>query len=158
MRQGAARVHIRRQAFLVLIFAGLLAACASHMAPLRADQTVVIPGRRTAGLVEPDAARTMLLAAARITVDHGMAYFRIVSAPAAAPGYYSSNTFRPGADVTIKLYEAGSVRHGTPGIWDAQKILTAGVSERAMADVLNAPPPGTGAQQPRSRCTAYGCP
>ncbi len=158
MRQGAARVRIRKQAFLVLIFAGLLAACASHLAPLRADQTVTIPGRYTAGLVGPDAARTMLLAAARATVDHGMAYFRIVSAPAAAPGYYSSNAFRPGSNVTIKLYEAGTVRPDMPGVWDAQKILTTGVSERALAAVLNAPPPGTGAQQPRSRCTAYGCP
>jgi hypothetical protein len=156
MRQGAARVHIRRQVFLVLIFAGLLAACASHLAPLRADQTVTIPGRYTAGLAGPDVARTMLLAAARATVDHGMAYFRIVSAPAAAPGYDSSNAFRPGSNVTIRLYEAGTVRLDMPDVWDAQKILTAGVSEHAVAVVLNAPP--TGAQQPRSRCTAYGCP
>jgi len=127
----------RLTAFLL---AGALAACATPAPPLAADQTAVIRGRETAGLSQADASTAVLVEAARITVDHGFQYFRIVHGQA--------GMIRPGTDVTIQALRSDSVRPGMPGLWDAQMILIKGVS--AVARQPTSPP-----QKPR--CTAYGC-
>lgn len=130
------------------------------MPPLAADRTAVIPGRVTAGLTGPDATRTVLQDAARITVDHGAQFFRLVRTDARqaydVPGYGYNIAIRPGAAVTIRVYQAGDVRADAPGVWDAEKILTSGVPDSALAAATVAPV-HPGAQKSTPRCTAYGC-
>ena len=110
----------------IFVLFGALSACASHAPPLAADQTLVVRGRLTAGLAPTDATRTVLVDAARLTVDHGYQYFRIVRAS-------YGGAIRPGEDVTVRVFLKDGVRAGTPGLWDAQAILLNGVTPRMLA-------------------------
>lgn len=149
-----------------LFCAGFLAGCAAHLAPLSADGTAVISGRQTENLSAAEAQRTVLIDAARITVDHGMQYFRVVDI--SAPSAYGSSSqrgsgMRPGADVTIRVYPAGAVSPNAADVWDAQKILTLGVPGEANAGTGIVPAsvpelvPSQNAPRSAPRCTAYGC-
>lgn len=115
-----------RKALGIVLFAAAVAACASHAPPLAADHTVVVRGRLTAGLSPTDATKTVLVDAARLTVDHGFQYFRIVRAS-------YGGAIRPGEDVTVKIFLKDDVRAGAPGLWDAQAILLKGVSPNMLA-------------------------
>ncbi|HUO94034.1 MAG TPA: hypothetical protein VMU22_13990 [Rhizomicrobium sp.] len=115
-----------RRTISAILLVGGMAGCASHAPPLAADHTAVVRGRQTAGLSPAEATRTVLVGAARLTVDHGFQYFRIVRA-----GY--GGAISPGTDVTIRLFLKDEVREGTPGVWDAQKILLTGVPPSAVA-------------------------
>jgi len=143
-----------------LVCGAQFAGCATRMPPLAADRTAVIAGHVTAGLSGPDATRALLQGAARVTVDHGAQYFRLVQTDARAAydirGY--DVAIRPGAAVTIKVYQAGEVRTGAPGLWDAEKILASGVPDNALASATVAPArQQRGATKATPRCTAYGC-
>jgi hypothetical protein len=145
---------------LGLLCAGLIAGCASAVPPLGADQTAVIPGSATADQNAQDARRTVLTDAARITVDHGFQFFQIM--PSQAAGMYSvpsySTAIRPGADVTIKVYQQSDIPMGVQGLWDANKLLENGIPEGTPVQAFAAPYPArSGARGPGPRCTAYGC-
>jgi hypothetical protein len=151
--------HFRNVAF-ALLCAGLIAGCASAVPPLGADQTAVIPGSATADQNARDARRTVLIDAARITVDHGFQFFQIM--PSQTAGLYSgpaySTAIRPGADVTIKVYQQTDIPMGVQGLWDANKLLENGVPESTAAVAVGQPyPVRPAARGPGPRCTAYGC-
>ncbi|HKD22507.1 MAG TPA: hypothetical protein VKB71_10865 [Rhizomicrobium sp.] len=149
--------HLRNVAF-ALLCAGLLAGCASSVPPLGPDQTAVIPGSATADQNAQDARRTVLLEGARITVDHGFQFFQIM--PSQGPGLYSVSSYgtaiRPGADVTIRVYQQSDIPMGVQGLWDANKLLENGVPEGAPAMAIGQPARPV-ARGPGPRCTAYGC-
>ncbi len=146
----------------VLGLAGLVG-CASPAPAMRDERTAVISGRETEGAAPADAVQKALLLAAKMTVDHGFRYFRIVGS--ASPFSTGGDTsIRPGADVTIKVFHDGETSTRIAGIWDAQQILTTGVPNRAALSNAAAPAPspsGSAArmhtQAPPPRCTAYGC-
>lgn len=152
----------------ILLGTGLLAGCASHMAPLSADSTALISGRETANLSSDEARRAVLIDGARITVDHGMQYFRVIDVSRTnaygASGNRSSG-ITPGADITIKLYPSGSIRPNENDVWDAQRILTLGVpisTDAAVTEPQSSPqsysrPAPSSAPRSAPRCTAYGC-
>jgi hypothetical protein len=146
---------------------------------MRDDRTAVIPGRYTEGGSATVLLKNTLFQAARITVDHGFRYFEIVGSRYQASGEnrkagaldknnsWNDSRFpfiQPGADVTIKVFRTGEIDSRIAGIWDAQQILTSGVS-----DVPAGSGPTTAIQQLyqssnptrqtplRPRCTAYGC-
>ncbi len=151
-------MSIHRVAALALLAFCLLAGCASHMPPLRADGTTVLLGSRTAGMSIPDAMRTMLAVGARVTVDHGGRYFRVVGTESS---YGTNLSVRPGADVVIRIYQSGEVEPKAPGVWDAQQILTSGPPASATASLAASPsqqtyrPAAPGKLTPR--CNAFGC-
>ncbi len=151
---------------LLLAFAiacsSIAAACISRAPPMLDARTAVIPGRATAGYDSHAALDAVLVQAAKMTVDHGFRYFRIADSEGG-----NAPSVRPGADVAIKVFRVGEVGPASPGIWDAQQILTEGVprsavlphSDRAPLEAPSQAP----AQAPSSsrskspRCTAYGC-
>jgi hypothetical protein len=151
-------VRLFRDAAFGILCAGLLAGCASPVPPLGPDQTAVIPGSATADQDPDGATRTVLLGAARLTVDHGFQYFQIVRPQSAVlyggPGYGGPIT--PGADVTIKVYQKDAVPFAAQGLWDANKLLAEGVPDSALATATPSPAPATGVRNP-PHCTAYGC-
>ena len=158
-----------------------LASCIGPAPAMRDERTAVVSGRDTTGLSTAGAIRKALLQAARITVDHGFRYFKIVEPRGQDETYAHSamalrlgsswaadgvSLIRPGADVTIKVFRSGEMAATAAGIWDAEYLLTSGVPDRALrienpaATQLQVPsPPGTqglpGARAPR--CTIYGC-
>lgn len=151
-----------RNAAFVFLCAGLIAGCASPVPPLGPDQTAVIPGSQTADQNADQATRTVLLDAARLTVDHGFQYFQIVRPQSAVLyGAPRSSPIAPGVDVTIKVYQKEDVPFAAQGLWDANKLLEQGVPDNAIATA--APPPSPmparagAARNPPPRCTAYGC-
>lgn len=151
--------HLRNVAFAFLC-AGLTTGCASAVPPLGPDQTAVIPGSATADQNAQDARRTVLIDGARITVDHGFQFFQVM--PSQASGIYSVSSFsseiRPGADVTIKVYQKSDIPMGVQGLWDANKLLENGVPEgRSAAAAAQPYPMRPAARGPGPRCTAYGC-
>ena len=152
-------MSIHRFAAPALLALGLLAACASHMPPLRADGTAVILGSKTDGMSGPDAMRTVLTAGARVTVDHGGRYFRIVGM---GSPYGTNLSVRPGANVAIRVYRQGEIEPHAPGVWDAQQILTRGPPASATAaNAVVSPsqrtyaPAAPGKLTPH--CNALGC-
>ncbi len=123
--------------------------------------TAVISGRATAGSDPRAAFDAVLVQAAKMTVDHGFRYFGVAGSEGG-----NAPAFRPGADVTIKVFREGEVDPARPGIWDAQQILTAGVphaaapSFRVQAPLqapAQAPAPAAPPKNQPLRCTAYGC-
>lgn len=141
---------------IAVLCMALLAGCVHRAPALIDDRTAVVSGRETLGSTPDDAVQTDLVLAAKIAVDHGFRYFRIVSTrdPFATVGV---SEIRPGLDLTVKFFRDGETNARTPGIFDAQDVLTTG----APAAHANAQPhvpspaktPATGAP----RCTAYGC-
>jgi hypothetical protein len=110
-----------------LVSAIFISSCAVPMPAMRADHTVTIAGRLTAGLGPADANRKAMSEAARLTVDHGFRYFKFVGTPngtAAAPAL-------PGKDIVFKAFHKGEIRPNTPGLWDADTILTSGTKDLA---------------------------
>ena len=152
-------MSIHRFATPALLAFGLLAACASHVPPLRADGTTVVAGSKTAGMSGPDAMRAVLAVGARLTVDHGARYFRIVGTESF---YGTSSSVRPGANVAIRVYQPGEIQPDAPGVWDAQQILTSGPPAFAAASVVTSPSqrtyaPATQEKKLTPHCNAYGC-
>jgi hypothetical protein len=96
------------------------------MPAMRAGNTITIPGRLTAGLNPADANSKAMSEAARLTVDHGFRYFML------APGGPAGAQVLPGKSIVLKLYHKGEIRLTTPGLLDAEAILSprAGVGAR----------------------------
>jgi hypothetical protein len=107
----------QRKILFCAVLGLLLGGCAHHLRPMANDHTIVVPGRSTAGLNQNDARRNTLVAAARLTLDHGYRYFRIAGVDNAAAW-----PLRPGQAVTINVFRNGEVNAHGPGIWDAQTI------------------------------------
>jgi hypothetical protein len=57
-----------------------------------------------------DAAQTVLVEGAAITVDHGYRFFRL------------TGPIRPGVDVMIRVYGKGEIDPHAPGVYDANAI------------------------------------
>lgn len=139
-----------------------LTACVNPAPAMRNERTAVISGRETAGYSQDDAVKKDLVLAAKMTVDHGFRYFRIVD-PSRQNG--RTGSIRPGADVVITVFHEGEATAQTAGIWDAEEILTTGVPSGVTVPVSSplmpsSPHTPTGAPAPNSptpRCTAYGC-
>jgi hypothetical protein len=89
---------------------------------MRSDRPVVISGKSTMGISVRDATQKILLKAARLTLDHGCRYFKIVESPNAYPNGTSTPSIRPGADVMIRIYRQGEIDPYSPRVWDAQSI------------------------------------
>jgi hypothetical protein len=107
----------RHSIFLaVTIAAALLTACAHHTVPLANSGVVHVPGRATAGLHQREATERALVLAAKITVDHGFRYFRIV-------GGRDAFALQPGTGFSIKLTAEDD---GSAGLLDAEDILIKG--------------------------------
>lgn len=85
------------------------------------ERTIVISGRSTVGESRNDVTTKMLIFAARLTLDHGFRYFRVVGSPNASTRQRTLSIF-PGADVTIEVYRDGEISQRSPGIWDAENI------------------------------------
>ena len=114
-----------------IVFGGLcllaLAACAHRIAPMRGDHTVVISGHRIVGSNADMVTKNALVAAARLTLDHGCRYFKVLGAK---NNYLRRNAplaLRPGADVTIAVYREGEIDPQSPDVWDAQNIAAGGL-------------------------------
>jgi hypothetical protein len=136
----------------------VLAACVSSVHPLRGDGTALIAGSDTAGMSAPRAANTVLVEAARLTMDHDARFFRIVQVGDATTALSAPRApaIRPGADVTIKLYDS-EPDEGAAG-WDAQKILAGDLTGVSIAFAAAQPVPARGAPPSAPlHCTAYGC-
>ena len=113
----AARRGLGRPILLTALCALALSACAHPIAPMRNDHTIMISGKRTAGNSDREAAQKMVIAAARMTLDHGFRYFEFVGA---ANSYGSGPpAIRPGVDVTIRVYRTDPHR---PGVRDAESV------------------------------------
>jgi hypothetical protein len=109
-----------RFSIAALASAILRSSCIALMPALRADRTVTIPGRLTAGLAPSDATRKAMSEAARLTLDHGFRYFMLASnGPGAA-------SVLPGKNIVFKVYHKGDIRLNTPGLLDADAILAPG--------------------------------
>lgn len=136
----------------------MLVACAHPAPAMRDERTAVISGRETRGYSPSDAVQKDLVLAAKMTVDHGFRYFRIVSShvPFGAGG---DAAIQPGADVTIRVFHEGETSARVAGIWDAEAILTTGAPAGAVGAITVAtpPPPRRPSGAPASHCTAYGC-
>jgi hypothetical protein len=118
---AAARRHGRKIA--VGILCGMaLSACAHRVPTLRNDHTAVISGKRTVGNSSREAARIILIQAARLTLDHGFRYFTIVCSPVANSIRSGTPSIQPGADVTIRVYRQGEIDPLSPNVWDAGSI------------------------------------
>jgi hypothetical protein len=89
---------------------------------MRSDRPVVISGKSTIGISARDATQKIFLKAARLTLNHGCRYFKIVESPNAYPNGTGAPSIRPGADVTIRIYRQGEIDPQSPGAWDAQSI------------------------------------
>lgn len=142
-----------------LVVAGVcvlsLAGCVAHMAPLRADHVVVVSGKLTAGDAQPDAVRQALFQAAKLTVDHGYRYFRVLADDTGDGGL---SAIRPGVNVAVKLYAEGEIAPHSPGVWDADEILTKGLPSATASTNPSAPRrANTPAAPGQPHCTAYGC-
>jgi hypothetical protein len=134
---------------------------------LRDDRTAIVPGRETTDLNPAEARRAALIEAARITVDHGYQYFvvlrRAVWTPSGSVRAGNDSAIRPGDDVTIKVFHNGEISPGTRDVFDAQRLLTNGVSQAQGAAPVYFPQPATspapqqGTSRPPPHCTAYGC-
>jgi hypothetical protein len=136
------------------------AASCVHPAPAMLDErTAVISGRETAQSAPADAIQKAMVLAAKITVDHGFRYFRVVGADNQFA--MDASSIRPGQDVIIKVFHDGETSIRTAGIWDAETILTVGVRQMANISVpaQTAPHSVSGASPPPAgtHCTAYGC-
>lgn len=153
-----------RKIFLGILCSLALSACAHPLPPMQNDHTVVISGRNTAGYNAGDAAQKTLIEAARLTLDHGFRYFRIVG----SSNMYSGGppSIRPGADVTIKVYATGEINPHSPGVWDAENIgagsqsdETSSSNQPATAAVPSpsATQPHDEKRNPKPHCTVYGC-
>jgi hypothetical protein len=133
--EDVVRVNLRqRLSRVILPLAGLafitvLSACVGPAPAMRDSRTAVILGRVTAGLSAPDATRKALSEAAKITVDHGFRYFMIAN-----PQNTSANAVAiiPGANLTIRTFRNGEIKRNTPGLWDADAILSSGIKETAI--------------------------
>jgi hypothetical protein len=144
-------MRMRKTAAIVCLAA--LAGCVSHEIPLRSDGTVAMGEHKTAGMSAMDAARIAILDAAKLTVDHGGRYFRILRSG-------RTSAIRPGADVLVQVMDDGDPRAGGPGVFDAPKLLIEGVPQTVLNGFAAVPPPRTQAPQGPAgtpRCTAYGC-
>ena len=108
----------------------VLSACIGPAPAMRDSRTAVVSGRETAGLSTTDATQKALTEAAKVTVDHGFRYFMIISPQNTRGG---NNMIQPGADIAIKTFRKGEIRLNTPGIWDADVILSSGFKNRAVS-------------------------
>jgi hypothetical protein len=118
----AVRAHDYGRKILLGVFCGLaLAACAHPVRPMFNAHTIVISGRSTVGSDLNSATRKTLIVAARMTLDHGFRYFKIVGSQN-APSRSDVPLIRPGADVTIEVFREGEIDPRRPGVWDAQNI------------------------------------
>ena len=73
---------------------------------------------RTTGNGDSDARKNTLVAAARLTLNHGYRYFRIFGVENVTAAW----PIRPGVAVTIDVFRDGEINARSPGIWDAQNI------------------------------------
>jgi hypothetical protein len=93
---------------------------------MRNDHTVVISGRKIVGGNADAVTKNALVAAARLTLDHGCRYFKVLGANT----YLRRNaqlSLRPGADLTIAIYREGEIDPQSPDVWDAQSIAAGGL-------------------------------
>jgi hypothetical protein len=146
----------------IVLGSAILSGCMSAAPPMLNERTAVISARGTTGENARDAARTMLVKAAAMTVDHGFRYFRIVDSQSA--GSSGGASIRPGADITIKVYREGEIDPRRPGVWDAENIAEDEASNVVSVSTPNASrrpvSPSTTASSsnpPRAHCTVYGC-
>jgi len=100
----------------------VLAGCARHISALPDGNVTTLSGKYTAGYSPAQASKRMLGLAARIAVDHGFRYFRIIGPEGAG------QPIEPGISVRVRLYGEGDVDPAAPGIYDASAILMKGVS------------------------------
>ena len=114
----------------------VLSACIGPAPAMRDSRTAVISGRVTAGLSATDATRKALSEAAKITVDHGFRYFMIAN-----PQNASANAVAiiPGANLTIRTFRNGEIKRNTPGLWDADAILSSGIKDAAIIAKMGPP-------------------
>jgi hypothetical protein len=94
----------------VALTISILAGCA-HPVPVLHGHDVVISGWNTAQDTADGATRKVLAEAAAITLDHCYRYFEVL------------NPIRPGAKVTIRLYEAGENEQSAANVHDASLVM-----------------------------------
>jgi hypothetical protein len=140
----------RRSACAIVPVIGLaslavLSACIGPAPALRDGRTAVISGRVTAGLNTKDATTKALSEAAKVTVDHGFRYFMLVNPKNTT---LSQAAVLPGADIAIKAYRKGEIRLNTPGLWDADVILSSGMKDAAIMTKIGATNSGSTATAP----------
>jgi hypothetical protein len=123
----------------------VLSACIGAAPAMRDGRTAVISGRVTAGLNTKDAAKKALSEAAKVTVDHGFRYFMIVNPKNTT---VSQAAVLPGADIAIKAFRKGEIKLNTPGLWDADVILSSGIKDEAITAKIGTPNSGSTATAP----------
>lgn len=118
MRESGIACHAARLCAAAVVFGTLLlAGCAHHLRPMPDAHAIVVSGRSTANDDAALASRKIMVAAARVTLNHGFRFFRIAGSPrGAAP------LIQPGADVTIEVFRDGEIDPRAPGVWDALTI------------------------------------
>ena len=126
-RDFAALRSLGRPILLVALCGLVLSACAHPVPPMHSDRTIVISGKRTVGSNDRDATRKMLIAAARMTLDHGFRYFEIVGAPNTNSSRGATLSIPAGTDVTIRVYREGEIDLHRSDVRDAAGIAAAGL-------------------------------
>jgi len=144
-----------RRFMLGIVVSVPLAGCVSHLPPVPDSHVVMVSGRGTAGYDQKNATRMAIVVAARVTVDHGFRYFRVVGSSGAndAGGLAS---LQPGVNFAIRVYDEGETNPHGANLFDAQAVLVEGPP-----NVAYEPRPPVHKPQPAAsatpRCTAYGC-
>ncbi|MGA7710800.1 MAG: hypothetical protein WCA81_02785 [Rhizomicrobium sp.] len=94
---------------------------------MRGDHTVVISGHKIVGSNADAVSTNALVAAARLTLDHGCRYFKILGPNNTYLRRNAPLSLRPGADVTLAIYRESEINPQSPDVWDAQSIAAGGL-------------------------------
>ena len=94
---------------------------------MRNDRTVVLSGHKVVGSNANAVSANALVAAARLTLDHGCRYFKVLGAGNKYLRRGAPLSLQAGADVTISLYREGEIDPQSAEVWDAQNIAAGGL-------------------------------
>jgi hypothetical protein len=97
-----------------------LTACAHPTRPMLGERTIQVSGRGIAG-DRGEAGSEILTRAAKLTLDHGFRYFRIVNPPGALDER-GMLLIQPGTTITIEVYRNGEIGTARPHLWDALAV------------------------------------
>lgn len=122
---------MRARSLCSAFLAASLAACASTESRMLDDRTAIISGRAGGLRTSADVLQASLVEAAHETKARGFALFEIQSATdqtrtqLVASQVSATTVVKPGVDLVVRMYRAGEIAAGAPGVYEAEKVLAA---------------------------------